>query len=157
MTYTYKSELKEYIHGFLNQKHALGYPYIASERILKSFDAFCFEYYSAAKNITAEVGNTWAIIRPNEKSVSFQNRLAPIRELARYINRLGIDSYIIPFKLSPKIKDKHIPYIFTDEELRLFFKAADSLKINNSTSIFSVITRHRPPKTTARRRMAHHP
>ncbi len=135
MKYIYKSRLKEHIHGFLNQKHTLGYLYITSERVLKSFDIFCFENYSSEKNITEEIGKAWAVIRPTEKSVSFQNRLAPVRELARYINRLGIDAYVIPLKFSPKITDKHIPYIFTDEEIILFFKAADSLEINQRCTL----------------------
>jgi len=121
MRYTYSSHLKEYIEGLLDQKHALGCPYLASERILKDFDEFCKFNYPNEKELTKEIGQTWAVIKQTEKPCSFQNRMAPVRELARYINRLGIEAYVISSEYTPKYARQHVPHIFTDSELKTFF------------------------------------
>ena len=48
----YRKHLKESIEGLLDQKHALGFPYLASERILKDFDEFCKFNYPNEKELT---------------------------------------------------------------------------------------------------------
>jgi len=135
MRYTYSSHLKEYIEGLLDQKHALGCPYLASERVLKDFDEFCKFNYPNEKELTKEIGQTWAVIKQTEKPCSFQNRMAPVRELARYINRLGIEAYVISSEYTPKYARQHVPHIFTDSELKLFFAATDRLQKNERSEI----------------------
>lgn len=131
MSYNYTSSLKQYIVPMVEQKHALGYPYTNSERFLYRFDQFCTIGFPYVETITPEVGNAWAVINPTENPRSFENRIAPVRELARFMNRMGIDAYIIPIELTPKKTQPRIPHIFSEKELELFFKAADSLVPTN--------------------------
>lgn len=74
----------------VEQKRALGYPYRNSERYLYRFDQFCTIGFPHIETITPEIGNAWAVIRPDENSRTFENRVAPVRELARFMNRMGI-------------------------------------------------------------------
>ncbi len=126
MNGAYTSKLGPYISQMVDQKRAVGYPYKESERILRSFDSFCAAEFPDAETISPEIGNAWAVIKPTEKSRSFLDRLAPIRELARYMNSIGMDSYIIPNGLAPTKPQRYIPHIFSPEELKRFFQAADS-------------------------------
>ena len=90
MIVNYVSGLGPYIEQMIAQKHAVGYPYKTSERVLYMFDRFCAAEFPGANTITPEIGNAWAVIKPTEKTSSFLNRLAPVRELARYmIHRIG--------------------------------------------------------------------
>ena len=130
MKYKYQSNFKEYIIGLLEQKHSLGFPYRVSEEILYRFDRLCFEHFPHENQLTKEIGLSFAVINPTEKASSFQNRLAPIRELAKYMNRLGINAYVIPTEISPKEKQRAVPHVFTDRELKLFFSASDKLVWN---------------------------
>ncbi len=118
-----------YIYEFIQEKHALGYPYVVSEQTLHSFDKFCLENFPNADTLSEEICNAWAVIRPTEKSVSFQNRLGTIRELARYMNRVGKAAYIIPPELAPKQDPPYRPHIFTQDELSGFFSKADSYPV----------------------------
>ena len=85
----FSSRLKEDMEGLLEQKHALGSPYIVSGRILLEFDRFCQKHFPDAETITPELAMAWAVIKPTEKPESFRNRMAPVRELARYMARRG--------------------------------------------------------------------
>lgn len=124
------SNLSEYISSFIDQKHSLGYSYIVSEYILKSFDRLCFEQFPEANTITREIAEVWAQRRDNEQVCTFINRMAPIRELAKYMNRLNIDAYVIPGEMLPKWKDIHKYHVLTIKELQLFFNAADTFTSN---------------------------
>lgn len=135
MKYAFSSHLKEHIEGFIEQKHALGFPYVESERVLKTFDTFCNMNYPAEHSITREIGQAWGVIRASEKICSFQNRMAPVRELARYMNRLGMETYLIPYDFTPKHTRLYVPHIFTDEELKLFFSASDRLEVKKRCRI----------------------
>ncbi len=126
MSYCYNSKLKDYILGFVKQKHSLGYPYLESQRVLHDFDQFCVRFFADAETITPELGNAWAVIKSTEKPVSFQNRIAPIRELAKYMMRQDMDAYVIPAALVPKNRQPYIPHIFTPYELECFFEASDT-------------------------------
>ncbi len=137
MKFNYNSNLSSYIEGLINQKHSVGYPYLESERVLNNFDIFCSTFYPEAKSISVEIGQKWAVTKPNESAVTFQNRLAPVRELARYIQRLGIEAYIIPIGIGPKCsrEKKNSPHIFTENELNHFFMVVDSLPINKRCTL----------------------
>lgn len=130
MNYAFLSSFKSYIEGLVKQKRALGYPYLSSERVLYTFDTFCRETFPDESVLTREVGQAWAVIHAGEKPCSFQNRMAPVRELAQYMNRLGMETYVIPHDFGPKYARRYVPHIFTDTELRLFFAAADSMAEN---------------------------
>lgn len=126
MIVNYVSGLGPYIEQMIAQKHAVGYPYKTSERVLYMFDRFCAAEFPGANTITPEIGNAWAVIKPTEKTSSFLNRLAPVRELARYMIHTGTEAYVIPGELAPVEAQQHIPHIFSPEELNRFFQAADS-------------------------------
>ena len=135
MKYTFSSNLKQHIEGIIEQKNALGFPYIASERVLKNFDDFCLANFSEEQHLTKEIGQAWAVIRSGEKTSSFQNRIAPIRELAKYMNRLGFDAYFIPYDFTPRRKGRYVPHIFIDAELKQFFSATDRFGENERCRI----------------------
>lgn len=48
----------------------------------------------------------------------------PVRELARYMNRIGISAYVIPVDLAKK-GARYIPHIYTNEELSTIFAVLD--------------------------------
>ena len=122
----FSSRLKEDMEGLLEQKHALGSPYIVSGRILLEFDRFCQKHFPDAETITPELAMAWAVIKPTEKPESFRNRMAPVRELARYMARSGREACTIPKGIVPRQGQRHMPHIFTMDELGKFFQAADS-------------------------------
>ncbi|MEB3102870.1 tyrosine-type recombinase/integrase [Ferviditalea candida] len=134
MNRTFHSHFKEYIDGLIEQKHALGYPYMESKRILYNFDQFCIHHFPEEITFTKEIGLTWAQIRPNEKNNGFRNRLMPVRELARYMNRMEVVAYVIPIDLAKK-GPRYVPHIFTRDELAAFFAVLDQIPYKRSFPI----------------------
>jgi integrase len=115
---------KPYIEGLIEQKRSLGYLYDSSARILKRFGDFCKTYYPNETMLTKEVAMHWAQRRPDEHVNGLMHRITPIRQLAKYMNRLGVNAYIIPPGIPGKLI-RYVPHIFTDQELRAFFSEID--------------------------------
>jgi len=127
MSRIFVSALAKHITRFVEQKRALGFPYIDSERIVANFDKFCAEYYPEEQTITEEMGLRWATLRETEGKKSLSTRIGPVRELAKFMRREGSDAYLIPIDLGKCPSVRYLPHIFTDIELRQIFRASDNL------------------------------
>lgn len=118
------SNFKTYITGLIEQKRPIGYPYDTSARILKVFDGFCMEYYPLETKLTKEIVMHWAEKRQKEHVNTLIRRITPVRQLAKYMNGIGIAAYLIPAGIPGK-QIRYVPHIFTDVELRAFFNEID--------------------------------
>jgi integrase/recombinase XerD len=120
---------KSYIEGLIEQKRAIGHPYDEPARVLKAFSIFCMNNYPNETVLTREIAMHWAERRQDESVNNLRYRIIPIRQLAKYVNRLNIEAYIIPDRIPGK-RTRYVPHIFTDQELRAFFAAADQCPVD---------------------------
>jgi integrase/recombinase XerD len=134
---TIAGNFKPYIEGLVEQKKSLGYPYNGSARILKVFSNFCATCYPDEKNLTKEIAMRWAEKRQDEHVNGLIRRITPVRQLAKYMNSIGIDAYLIPRGIPGK-QVRYVPHIYTDQELHAFFAEADRCVV----SPFSGPARH---------------
>lgn len=119
MKYAYSGNFKLYIAGLIEQKISIGYPYDSSAQLLKTFDVFCIQNYPDEKILTKEITMHWAEKRQYEHANGLIRRISPVRQLAKYMNSIGIDAYLIPAGIPGK-QIRYVPHIFTDQELRAF-------------------------------------
>jgi integrase/recombinase XerD len=87
---------KPYIEGLIDQKKAIGYPYETSARILKTFEVSCRTHHPDETKLTKAIAMHWAEQRPGEHVNGLVRRITPVRQLAKYMLRIGIDAYVIP-------------------------------------------------------------
>ena len=113
-----------YIDGLIKQKRSLGYLYDFSAWVLKTFSVFCMNHYPDETTITKAMAMQWAERRQDENLNSLAARITPIRQLAKYMHRLGIEAYVIPLGIPGKLP-RYVPHIFTDQELQAFFAEID--------------------------------
>jgi integrase/recombinase XerD len=118
-----------YIEGLIEQKRSLGCPYEESARILRTFEAFCQKHYPAETRLTHKLVMQWAEKREDEQVSGLERRLSPVRQLAKYMNRLGQEAYVIPPGLPGK-RIRYVPHIFTDPELQAFFAEIDRCSVD---------------------------
>ena len=127
MRYTFTGAFALYICGLIEKKRALGYDYYESERILRTFDDFCREQFPDETCLTAELAMRWAEQSKTEQNLFRMNRVSVIRELAKHMNSVGEQAYLLPLQLTKKT-GRHIPYIYSREDLSKLFKEIDSLQ-----------------------------
>jgi integrase len=72
----------------------------------------------------------WATLRKHEHPKTLEGRVVPVRELARYLVRMGQTPYILPPNMLPKAPH-YTPYIYSNDELRRYFEQTDKLAYYN--------------------------
>jgi len=125
MSYSYYGNFRMYIEGLIEQKQLLGYPYHSSARILQQFNSYCSKRFPDELTITRDIGLGWATLKENEHQNGLLRRITPIRQLAKYMNSIGVAAYIIPPKI-PKKQIRYVPHIYTKPELTAFFRSIDN-------------------------------
>jgi integrase len=126
----YMSLFAPHITGLIEQKRALGYKYGSELSVLRRFDLFCWERHTGVATMTQEIMTGWAVKRPGESPSTLQNRLTPVRELAKYMTRLGLEAYIMPKGLMPRVP-RYMPHIYSNDELKRIFVQTDKCRYCN--------------------------
>lgn len=120
--------LKQYIEFKRNLGYALKNLYTFS-----MFDRFTIENGAETIGLTRELAEKWAVNRPNESDVTRYKRVNDITNFSIYLNHLGYQSYIA--KQVKSYQTTFTPYIFSQEELKSFFEACDTIEAHGSTTI----------------------
>jgi integrase len=123
--FNYTSTLQEFIQGMIQEKQSLGYKYSGSARLLYTFDQFCVEANLEEPVITKEIAQAWIQKKPNEAIATLRGRVCVVRQLSLYIDRLGLNTYILPKNIIPK-GVAYVPYIFSNEQLAALFTKIDA-------------------------------
>ena len=90
--------LADAIAGLVAEKRAVGYKYVSEERALARFKAFCASEFPGLDTVTRASVEAWiaAARRRAVKPATLQSLAAPVRELARWFGRRGVDAYVLP-------------------------------------------------------------
>lgn len=126
--YEWKSGFAKTICDFLAMKRAMGYEYITQEETMKLFDRMAAERYPFQRNLTKQVCEDWMQHNAAFTPKTQNSRIGLLREYAKYLCSVGIAAYIIPTHYAVK-EEKYDPHIFTNDELKAFFEAADNCEI----------------------------
>jgi len=112
--------------AFVRQRRALGIGYNGQIWVLRRFDNFSKDFDIHDYKITKELSSAWMEKSPNESDSYYANRLYAIWHFADFLVQQGFDSYLSRFKL--RRNSKHVPYIFTKDEMSRIFKALDKMQ-----------------------------
>ena len=118
MTYTFESCFAARIEDFIAQKNALGFGYLESSRLLRDFDRFCMTHFLKKTSDRGALPGL-GYEKNTEGNNTFRNRMMPVREFARYLNRNGEAAYILPPDIARK-DAPYAPYIYTEAEILAF-------------------------------------
>lgn len=110
MKYAFHGAFAPYIYGLIEKKRSLGYDYYESERILRTFDEFCREQFPCETHLTAKIVMRWAEQTGTEQNLFRLNRVSVIRELARHMNSVGCQAYILPLDFTKKNRSPYPLY-----------------------------------------------
>jgi len=117
----FSSGLAPAIAALLDYREALGYARNSHLSNLLKFDAFCAHNYPGVDYLTKDMVVEWL----DEQVAGVHPKTVTIRLLGRYLKAIGKESFIMPRGMSYERKT-FAAYIFTDNELRNLFCAADA-------------------------------
>jgi integrase/recombinase XerD len=98
--------LADAITALVAQKRAVGYKYVSEERVLARFEAFCRGEFPGLSTVTQASVEAWVASarRRGVTPATLQGLAAPVRELARWLGRRGVEAYVLrPRACSPRL------------------------------------------------------
>lgn len=126
--FEYTSSLSGFIQEHVAEKRALGLIFNTDAKILQNFDRYVLAWDGGAvTTITQELADSYCKRRATEGIAYQLLRMKTVNKLSSYMLRNGIDAYMIPLAKMPHKKESFTPYIFTDEQIKRIFKAADTV------------------------------
>lgn len=120
--YVRSSVVSPFIYGLLEEKRALGYSYRFEEYLLNVFDNYCVNNNLPDPCFTREFLSGWLNAWEGESSSYHSQRISFVRQLALYMNSLGISAYI---PVETVKKEVAVPHFLSREELTAFFRELD--------------------------------
>lgn len=117
---------KEFI-DLIELKRSMGFKYCSEEASFKRIDNFFCEENLSNKVITKSLTDKWNAKRDWENDCNRNSRVSNLRVFSNYLLDLGYEVYVTPinsFKKGPKYN----AHIYSQDELKRFFKAVDESK-----------------------------
>lgn len=113
--------------AFIKYRRSIGYKYEGRiVRAIRELNRYLNEHTADDTiNLTKELVVGYAGKRGNEQSMTQMRREALIRQLALYLNSIGIPAYVLPEYQHER--SSFVPYIFTKEQICNLLKVADNL------------------------------
>lgn len=115
--------------GFLEEKRALGYKYNNESWRLLQIDELSKEVNNGSNSLSQELVDAWWRRTPFEGDKTWYSRISIMKQLSNYFAARNMPYALpdIPLE-SFRIKSTFIPYIFTHDEIRRIFQAADAYR-----------------------------
>jgi integrase/recombinase XerD len=124
---SYQGPFKNHLQNHVALKQAVGYKYEAEAAHLKRFDKFTLEKYPEVAVLTKEIVLDWCRKKIYEAQANQCSRASIIRQFGKYLDSIGVAAYIIPTGYYPT-EEQYVPYIYTVDELALFFAETDKCR-----------------------------
>lgn len=122
LNHSYKSILKTHIENFIAEKQGQGYAYHSQAYLMKNFDSYWAERGYSFIGLTPASLDDWIKKRDSEEAGYLHNRIAVIREFSKYLNGIGIISYIPPNVR----RSQPLVHVLCDEEITDLFEKIDN-------------------------------
>ena len=139
MNYTFKSRMADDIAAFLRLKRVTGHDEESYFYPLVYLDRLCLRYFPSSDTINKEIADVFKRKKKSESSnESLNRRLSILKGLAEYQRSIGKDAYLCEGLRARVIQD-FIPYLPTDDELSMLFKAIDSFPCTSKSDTDHIV------------------
>jgi integrase/recombinase XerD len=126
-TRTWHSPVGSLMAQFIEEKQACGYGYVAESALLGRFDRFLAGQGLSESAFPRDLVERWVAKRPHERPGTQRLRFGLTRHFATFLTHQGCVAYVPDSHRMPKRGSRFVPRIFTHDEIRRLFQAADAL------------------------------
>lgn len=129
----FQSIISDQLQCYVDEKKAIGYKFIKGAAMLKRFDKFVQSWGLEDISLPKELVLDWTKRTRNETVSNQCHRISLLRGLAEYMKRIGYPAYIYPRGMVTVSRYSYIPYIFSEQEMKLVLKMCDEFPEEQSS------------------------
>ena len=133
-TYQYKSDMGELLQRYTKEKKMTGFKFEKQARELERFDDYYFRNGYRGAKLTRPMADAFIYGISYEKPSTHYKKEILLNSFAEFLIRQGHQVYVPTIKSAPVKRCAHVPYIFSEDELKRFFLAIDKFAPNPQTN-----------------------
>ena len=117
----FKSVFRSEFQELITLKRSLGFKYQTEEKAFKRIDEYFCTIKLTEKIITKKLCEKWCQKRSYESAANHCSRISTLRVFCKYLCSIGISAFVPPNGITNH-PPKYNAHIYTDDELKRFFK-----------------------------------
>ena len=121
------NNFQQIVADYLQEKRSLGLKYEKEAQVLRRVVVLQKKLNQNMPYLTKETVQKWIERTPWESERNRSQRIGIIRNLGKYMIRMGYAAYVVPDKFAPVQDYTYAPYIFSDHELGIMLTSIDVL------------------------------
>lgn len=126
--------IAEQLTGFLAEKRNLGYKYSSESWRLMQIDRLSIEMNIAPNTLPQELIDVWSVRTPHESNKTWHARMTVATQLMNYFVSRDLPCAKTMIRTDEiRVSSAFIPYIFSREEIKRLFIAADTLPVSSNS------------------------
>ena len=137
--YEFHSVFATSIREYLALKDSLGEKTTLPGNTLRQFDRYCSSINLEDTRLTAELAENWLLTKMGEKPETRASRVSVLWCFARYLSANGGDVTWRPTPGYAGRTKRYVPYIYTKDDMKSIFAAADAMHKSYGKSRFNVV------------------
>jgi integrase len=119
----------EFLESYVEFKKNMGYKAESAAVMGGLFDKFTVERGESIIGITKELALQWGTKRVNESERTLYGRVSFLNQFSAFLTNNGYPSHFL--KMPKHWRNRHTPYIFSNEQILALFSACDNFPVNN--------------------------
>jgi len=123
--YPYGSVFADIFTEYVELNQAVGKKFDVDASAVWRFDKWCVENSVSVKILTRDIYSQWCEVSPNEKNTNHCARIRAMNRAVNFLREYGRCDFVP--QPAPRAVRSFTPYIFSHDEIRRFFKAADNI------------------------------
>jgi len=132
--YQYKSDMGKLLQCYLKEKKMTGFKFDKQSRELERFDDYYYRAGYRGVKLTRPMAEAFIYGISYEKPSTHYKKEILLNGFAEFLIRQGHQVYLPQIKSAPVKRCAHVPYIFSEDELKDFFLAIDKFPPNTQTN-----------------------
>lgn len=128
----FKSEMMSHYNDMLDLKESLGFSRHTYSAHIVQFIEYCSKCYPNVDKITKEMVDNCLAAHDFKTENTRRLAVINIRHFTKYLRAIGKDAFVPDSDYNVKIQ-RFVPYIFTDEQLKILFDSIDSVSPDPKT------------------------
>jgi site-specific recombinase XerD len=134
----FDSRVGELFARYIELKRALGRRFVNEEKVLRHLDRFLASRFAAVRDLSVPILEAWMLASPDLLPQSRAVRLRIVRQFCLY-RRRTLPQALVPDRVQhrwlwPAHVARHVPFIFTKQQVRDLLVAAAALPAGSSNS-----------------------
>ena len=138
-TFEFSSVFAPYIREYIELRESIGSRFRVQSGILRQFDRYCISIEVQEPMLNEQIITKWLLLTQGEAPCTRSSRITTLKLFSNYLVSIGCQASWVPYPGYGSCKDRYIPYIYSEDEIRRILTIAEILPKPRGKSMFHLV------------------